>query len=105
MSTRNDVLAEFTRGTVTRYFDTDAMAEEIVRLRERVRELEVASAAAVTVTEAMVEAAAKCLRQRDEGTSWCTWDTLKWQTRELYMDEARAVLTAALTAASEGASA
>lgn len=32
-----------------------AMAEEIVRLRERVRELEVASAAGVRVTEAMVE--------------------------------------------------
>ncbi len=31
---RHDVLAEFTRGTVTQYYDTDAMADEIVRLRE-----------------------------------------------------------------------
>lgn len=30
---RHDVLAEFTRGTVTQYYDTDAMADEIVRLR------------------------------------------------------------------------
>lgn len=40
MSTRNDVLAEFTRGTVTRYFDTDAMADEIVRLRSQLAEVE-----------------------------------------------------------------
>ncbi len=30
---RHDVLAEFSRGTVTQYYDTDAMADEIVRLR------------------------------------------------------------------------
>jgi hypothetical protein len=30
---RHDVLAEFTRGTVTQYYDTDAMADEIVRFR------------------------------------------------------------------------
>jgi len=36
---RHDVLAEFTRGTVTQYYDTDAMADEIVRLREENDEL------------------------------------------------------------------
>lgn len=35
---RHDVLAKFTRGTVTQYYDTDAMADEIVRLRGLVRE-------------------------------------------------------------------
>lgn len=46
------------------------------------------------VSEATVEAVAKALRQRDEGTAWDTWDAIKPQTRALYMDEARKILTA-----------
>ena len=41
---RHDVLAEFSRGTVTQYYDTDAMADEIVRLRAIIAALSVAAA-------------------------------------------------------------
>jgi hypothetical protein len=62
------------------------------RLREQ---LATAAPVVPVVTEAQIEAVAKVLRQRDEGTAWCTWDTIKPQTRALYMDEARKILTAA----------
>lgn len=32
--TRDEVLDEFSKGTVTKYYDVPAMADEIVRLRE-----------------------------------------------------------------------
>lgn len=44
---RHDVLAEFTRGTVTHYYDTDAMADEIVRLRSILAALREPSEAAM----------------------------------------------------------
>ena len=86
---RNEVLEEF--NVAWRTSATEAMAAEIVRLREQL--------AAVTVTEAMVEAGIQGGNAQYEHDVRHTDMSAAARERSMY----RAIITAALTAASEGA--
>ena len=84
---RRDVLAEFTRGTVTQYYDTGAMADEIVRLRR--------------ILAALREPSEKVVRRMTQRTI----EGLHHVDLDVVLDAIRVALPAAVEAAEQEASA
>ena len=92
-----------TRDEVLREYEEPLSWVSMQRMADRIRELESQQAASepVAITDAMVEAGC---REHYEYTTGLRWDDANSTVQYMWRKDARIMLTAALTAASEGAS-